>query len=53
MELCERLWHMHRMDEPIRPGQAFPSVPEDWSAAEDRVRVLEHQLEYIRSRLAS
>ncbi len=53
IELCGRLWHEHRMGDPILPGQAFASVPEEWSSAEDRVRVLEHQLDYITSRVPS
>ena len=53
IEVGERLWHEHGMGDPVLPGQAFRSVPEVWSTADDRVTVLEHQLEYIRSRLAS
>lgn len=53
IEVRDRLWHEHRMGDPVLPGQAFRSVPEAWSTADDRVTVLEHQLEYIRSRLAS
>lgn len=49
LEERELLWRQHRMGEPIRPGQPFPVIPDEWADADKRVAVLEHQLAEIAS----
>jgi len=42
-----QLWENHRMGEPVRPGQPFAQNPDEYDAVEERVQVLERQLQEL------
>lgn len=43
----ERLWNKYGMGNPVLPGQPFPVITRDYARADERVQVLEWQLEQI------
>lgn len=44
----ERLWDLHDIGRPIRPGEPIPMISPDYIAADERIQVLSWQLEQIR-----
>lgn len=44
-----QLWENHRMGEPVQPGQPYPQNPDEYDAVEERVQVLERQLQELGS----
>lgn len=51
VEESQKLWEHHRMGEPVKPGEPFPLIPDDWARADERVQVLERQLSEMRADL--
>lgn len=47
VEAVARLWEQHGMGHPIQPGASFPVNPPEYDIAEDRVAVLERQLQEL------
>jgi len=45
-----RLWAKHKMGNPIRPGEPYPVLQEDYTDADDRVAVLTWQLDELSRR---
>lgn len=47
IEERERMWEELHMGRPIEPGSEFPVSSGEYGEADDRVKVLEHQLEQL------
>jgi hypothetical protein len=51
LDARERAWDRNDMGRGIQPGERIPVTPDDYSAADTRAEVLEHQLTDLTERL--